>query len=112
MSDRKVMVGDVNSKGVMVHQQFRPGDRLVDPLGNPIGTGGSTATFFSYEGVGEGTTVELEHGLGKVPSIVLISAYNTITAREYEIREREHTDRVLTFSVTDKVAYKIIAIAF
>lgn len=70
----------------------------------------SGGKFQSSVQTGSGAAQNIAHGLGVVPTLVLVSIYNTNgVAAPYAISEGTHTATNVVVTVTNNVQYKVIA---
>lgn len=82
---------------------------LPVPLGVAISQG--LAKFQSAVRVATGASESIAHGLGVVPSLVLVSVYDLNGAVASVIVEGVHTTTNILVTVTANVKYKVIAFA-
>lgn len=81
----------------------------LDASGNPLQSG---AKFQSTVQTGTGSAQNIAHGLGVVPSLVLVAIYDTNgVALPHAIVEGTHTSTNVVVTVTASVKFKVIAIA-
>lgn len=70
----------------------------------------SGGKFQSSVQTGSGAAQSIAHGLGVVPSLVLVSIYNTNgVALPFAISEGAHTATNIVVTVTNNVQYKVVA---
>jgi hypothetical protein len=92
----------------------------LDSAGNPIAFAAAAAAkvtgkFQSAVTVGSGASQSIAHGLGVVPSLVLVAPYDNTasgsTPFTFQIAEGVHTSTNLLITATSGLKYKVIAFA-
>lgn len=83
----------------------------LDSSGNPVPFK-LASKFQSTVQTGTGSSQNVAHGLGVVPSLVLVSIYNTNgVALPFAISEGAHDATNIKVTVTNNVMFKVIALA-
>jgi hypothetical protein len=93
--------------------------QISDKDGGDIALGSTIAALqaavngkYSSAGhTGTGSSQNIAHGLGVVPSLVLASVYNSDSIDTWTVVEGVHDATNLKFTVTSGVGYKVIALA-
>jgi hypothetical protein len=88
----------------------------VDGSGNPIPFAAPSAKvvsgkFQSTVQTGSGSAQSIAHGLGVVPSLVLVSVYNNDALSSWSVVEGAHTSTNVIVTATSGISYKVIAFA-
>lgn len=79
----------------------------LDSLGNPKPL--SVPKFQSTVQTGTGSQQSIPHGLGVVPSLVLVSVYNNDSLTAFSVVEGSHDATNLYVTATSGISYKVIA---
>lgn len=82
----------------------------LDSNGNPVPFS-LKAKFQSAVETGTGSAQNIAHGLGVVPSLVLVSAQGNDGLSTWSIVEGSHTSTNLVVTATSGLPYKVIALA-